>query len=144
MIEFKPGDVVVYEPNPYFRDRDRLAFKKIELKGGGDAISTARSVMQTGDADYAYNLQVEPAILQQLEAAGQGKIVSNLAAYVERIVINHSDPNKTNPDGERSNKNIPHPFFNDKRVRQAFALAVDRDTIAKNFTELWVELLAIF
>ena len=131
VIEFKPGDVVVYEPNPYFRDRDRLAFKKIELKGGGDAISTARSVMQTGDADYAYNLQIDPAILQQLEAAGQGKVVSNLAAYVERIVINHSDPNKTTPDGERSNKNIPHPFFSDKRVRLAFALAVDRDTIAK-------------
>jgi len=130
-IEFKPGDVVVYEANPYFREPDRLSFEKIELKGGGDVVSTARSVLQTGDADYAYNLQIEPAILARLEAGGRGKVVSNLGAYTERIVINHSDPNTTTPDGERSNKDIPHPFFSDKRVRQALALAVDRDTIAK-------------
>ncbi|MGF1487560.1 MAG: peptide ABC transporter substrate-binding protein [Prochloraceae cyanobacterium] len=130
-IEFKPGDVVVYEANPYFREPDRLSFEKIELKGGGDVVSTARSVLQTGDADYAYNLQIEPAILARLEAGGRGKVVSNLGAYTERIVINHSDPNTATPDGERSNKDIPHPFFSDRRVRQALALAVDRDTIAK-------------
>jgi len=131
VTEFKPQDVVIYEQNPHFRDRDRLGFKEIELKGGGDATSTARAVLQTGEADYAYNLQIEPAILNQLEAAGKGRVVANLGPYVERIVINHSNPNQVTPDGERSDKDNPHPFFSNKKVRQAFALAVDRDTIAK-------------
>ena len=33
--------------------------------------------------------------------------------------------------GERSSVKVPHPFFTDLRVRQAFALAVDRGTIAE-------------
>ena len=130
VVEFKPGDIVVYEPNPYFREKE-IGFKRIELKGGGDATSAARAVLQTGDADYAYNLQVEVRVLKQLEAAGKGKVVSSLGAYMERIIINHSDPNRATADGERSSVKFRHPFFWDRRVRQAFSLAVDRDTIAQ-------------
>ncbi|GBF81335.1 peptide ABC transporter substrate-binding protein [Aphanothece sacrum] len=131
VIEFKPGDVVVYEANSYFRDEDKLGFKRIELKGGGDATSAARAVLQTGDANYAYNLQVEAPILKQLETGGQGKIISLLGPLSERILVNLSDPNQTTKEGERSNLKFSHPFFNDKKVREAFSLAVDRDTIAQ-------------
>jgi peptide/nickel transport system substrate-binding protein len=131
VIEFKPGDVVVYEANSYFRDGDKLGFKRIELKGGGDATSAARAVLQTGDANYAYNLQVEAPILKQLETGGQGKIVSLLGPLSERILVNLSDPNQTTKEGERSSLKFPHPFFKDQKVRQAFSLAVDRDTIAQ-------------
>ena len=62
---------MIYEPNPYYRGVDRLFFRQIELKGGGDATSAARAVLQTGDADFAYGIQVEAPILKQLEAAGQ-------------------------------------------------------------------------
>jgi peptide/nickel transport system substrate-binding protein len=129
--EFRPGDIVVYEPSPYFREKEKQRFKRIELKGGGDATSAARAIMQTGDADYAYNLQVEAPILQQLEAAGRGVALSEPSSLTEQIIINLSDPNKATPDGERSNKNNPHPFFSDTKVRQALAMAIDRDTIAK-------------
>lgn len=131
VVEFKPGDTVIYESNPEFREVNELGFKRIELKGGGDATSAARAVLQTGDADYAYNLQVEAPILRELEAAGRGKLLSIFASQSERILINHTDPNKATAEGERSSLEFPHPFFSDRKVRQAFSLAIDRDTITK-------------
>jgi peptide/nickel transport system substrate-binding protein len=131
VIDFRPGDVVVYEPNPNFREVKNLGFDRIELKGGGDATSAARAVLQTGDSDYAYNLQVESNVLKELEAAGRGKLISSFGSLVERIIINQSDPNKVTPDGERSSLKFPHPFFSDPKVRQALALAIDRDIISK-------------
>ena len=64
-----------------------INFEKIELKGGGDATSAARAVLQTGDADFAYNLQVEAPVLDKLATAGKGEVVSNYGALMERIVI---------------------------------------------------------
>jgi peptide/nickel transport system substrate-binding protein len=130
VVEFKPGDTVIYEPNPHFREAN-LPFKRLELKGGGDATAAARSVLQSQEADYAYNLQVEAKVLENLQARGKGKLISEYGALVERILVNNSDPNKVSPAGERSYKNNPHPFFSDVRVRQALALAIDRETIAK-------------
>jgi peptide/nickel transport system substrate-binding protein len=130
VVEFKPGDTVVYEPNPYFRARDRIGFEQVVLKGGGDSASAARAVLQTGDADFAYNIQVEPQVLQQLEAGGQGKVVAIFGPQVERILINQTDPNQATADGERSSLQFPHPFLTDKKVRQSFNLAIDRDAIA--------------
>ncbi|MEL7522234.1 MAG: peptide ABC transporter substrate-binding protein, partial [Cyanobacteria bacterium J06553_1] len=131
VVDFRPGDTAVYEPNPEFRQADQLGFERIELKGGGDATSAARAVLQTGDADFAYNLQVEAPVLDKLAAAGQGEVVSNYGALMERIIINHSDPNQVAPSGERSSLEFPHPFLSDRTVRQALELAIDRDTIAE-------------
>ena len=131
VVEFKPGDVIVYEPNPEFRNADDLGFERLELKGGGDATSAARAVLQTGEADYAYNLQVEAPILQELEAAGQGKTVSTFGPLMERVLLNLTNPNQATADGEVSSLKIPHPFFTDKKVREAFSLAIDQATIAK-------------
>lgn len=131
VVDFRPGDTAVYEPNPEFRQADQLGFERIELKGGGDATSAARAVLQTGDADFAYNLQVEAPVLDQLAAAGQGEVVSNYGALMERIIINHSDPNRVASSGERASLEFPHPFLSDRTIRQAVELAIDRDTIAE-------------
>lgn len=130
VTSFTPGDVIVFEANPNYRDADQLAFSRVELKGGGDATSAARAVLQTGDVDYANNLQVEAAILEQLEAAGQGEVVANFGSLVERVIINFTDPNQATAAGETSSTEFPHPFFSDPQVRQAINLALDRDTIA--------------
>ncbi len=130
VVEFKPGDTVVYEANPYFREAGKPYFKRVELKGGGDSTSAARAILQTGDADFAWNIQVEPQVLKQLEAAGKGKIISSFGPQVERILINQTDPNKATADGERSSVKFPHPFFADKKVREALNKAIDRETIA--------------
>jgi peptide/nickel transport system substrate-binding protein len=131
VVDFTPGDVVVYEANPNYRDADSLAFSRVELKGGGDATSAARAVLQTGDVDYAYNLQVEANVLEQLAQGGQGEVVANFGSLIERIVLNFTDPNQATADGEVSSVEFDHPYLSDPQVREALALAVDRDTIAE-------------
>src|SRR5215208_6795102 len=60
---FSPNDQAVYVVNENYREPNKPYFAKVNLKGGGDAASAARAVLQTGEYDYAWNLQVEPAIL---------------------------------------------------------------------------------
>lgn len=134
VTEFKPGDTIVYEPNPNFRG-DRPAFSRVEIKGGGDTVSAARAVLQTGEADYAWNVQAEPAVIEALEAQGRGEMAYVFKPMMERVYINFSDPNRE-VDGERSQKDTPHPFLSEKPVRQAISLAIDRETIA---TQLYGE-----
>ncbi|MBL1209182.1 peptide ABC transporter substrate-binding protein [Geminocystis sp. GBBB08] len=128
--QFKPGDSVIYQKNPYYRQPETQNFERIEIKGGGDATSAARAVLQTGDADFAYNLQVESNILQELAKANKGKIITNFGSNSERILLNYTDPNRETPEGERSSVKFPHPFLSDLKVRRAFALAIDKNTIA--------------
>jgi peptide/nickel transport system substrate-binding protein len=131
--EFRANDVVVYEINEYYRDPNKPFFKEVVFKGGGDAASAARAVLETGEVDYAWNVQVEQQILAQMELAGKGKVVSSYATGVERIMINF-----TNPDPALGDKRSewtpedpnPHPFLTDYNVRRALSLAIDRNTIA--------------
>jgi peptide/nickel transport system substrate-binding protein len=99
------------------------------MKGGGDAPSAARAVLQTGDYNVAWNLQVEPAILNQLSGGGKGRVEQLPNWGIERIHINMTDPVKE-VNGQRSEKNTPHPFQADKMVRQAYNLLCDRQTVA--------------
>ena len=62
-VEFKPGDLVSGERNPSYHVANRPYFDTIEMKGGGDAVSAARAVIQTGEYDFAWNMQVEDEIL---------------------------------------------------------------------------------
>lgn len=134
VTEFKPGDVVTYEANPNYFDPDKPCFAAVNLKGGGDATSAARAVLETGDVDYAWNLQVPADVLQGLLAAGgSGELINSPSGNLERLHLQRTDVDPALGDarGEPvSNGGKPHPFFTDLKVRQAFALAVDRETIA--------------
>jgi peptide/nickel transport system substrate-binding protein len=131
MVEFKPGDVALYEINPHYHVPNRPFFDMVELKGGGDAASAARAVIQTGEFDYAWNLQVEKDVLERIERQGtHGKVVIFPQAYLEHIQLNRTDP-WTEVDGERSSLKAPHPFLTDLLVRQAYNVAVDRRVIAE-------------
>ena len=129
---FSANDQVVYTVNPNYRDANKPYFEKVNIKGGGDAQSAAQAVLDTGDWDFAWNLQVEPNILRDLESKGKGSVKTTSPASVERLLINFSDPNKE-VDGQRSEMNTPHPFFSDLKVRQALGLATDRETISTQF-----------
>jgi peptide/nickel transport system substrate-binding protein len=48
-VSFNPGDLVTGELNRDYHVQDRPYFDTIELKGGGDAVSAARAVLQTGE-----------------------------------------------------------------------------------------------
>ena len=129
-VDFKPGDVVLAKRNPDYHVANRPHFDTLEVKGGGDAVSAARAVLQTGEYDYAWNMQVEDEILQRLEAAGKGKVSINSSGNVEFIQLNVTDP-WTEVDGERASVKTKHPLFSDPAVRQAINLLIDRASIEK-------------
>jgi peptide/nickel transport system substrate-binding protein len=127
-VDFKPGDVVRGELNPSYHQANRPFFDTIEMKGGGDAVSAARAVLQTGEYDYAWNLQVEDDILKRLEQGGKGRVEIWPAGSPEHIQVNTTDP-WTEVDGERSSVKTKHPLFSDPAVRQALNLLVDRSAV---------------
>lgn len=128
---FRPGDLVLYSINEYYRDPDKPAFNQVEIKGGGDAVSAARAVLETGEYDYAWNMAVEwPVLEQMLQGNSRGNALTVRGGGVEELFCNQTDPNK-DVDGQRSSVKAPHPILTDVRVRQALGLAIDRTTIAK-------------
>jgi peptide/nickel transport system substrate-binding protein len=132
-VEFKPGDLVRGERNPFYHEANRPYFDTIEMKGGGDAVSAARAVIQTGEYDYAWNLQVEDEILVKLENSGnaRGRVQIVPGGNIEQIELNTTDP-WTEVDGERSSPKTQHPLFSDPAVRQALKLLVDRTSVEKH------------
>lgn len=133
--EFVPGDYILFERNELYRDPNQPYFQTIEYKGGGDAASAGRAVLQTDETDFAWNLQVEKAILDQLKTGESGVLDVMPWISVEQIWINFADPN-TEVDGARSQPTTQHPYLSDPAVREALVLSIDREEIA---AELWGE-----
>jgi len=127
-VDFKPGDMVRGEINTNYHMANRPHFDSIEMKGGGDAVSAARAVLQTGEFDYAWNLQVEDEVLKRMEAGGKGKANIVPSGNIEFIQLNPTDP-YTEVDGERSSVKSKHFAFTDPAVRQAMGLVADRQGI---------------
>ena len=126
--DFKPGDLVKGELNPTYHMPNRPHFDTIEMKGGGDANSAARAVIQTGEYDFAWNLQVEDENLKRMEQGGRGKADITPGGNIEHVQLNNTDPWK-DVDGERSSLKTKHPFLTDPAVRQALNLLVDRASV---------------
>jgi peptide/nickel transport system substrate-binding protein len=127
-VDFKPGDIVRGELNPNYHVPNRPFFDQVEMKGGGDAIGAARAVIQTGEYDYAWNMQVEDEILKRLEQGGKGRADIVSGGNIEHIQVNTTDP-WTEVEGERSSAKTKHPILSDPAVRQALNLLVDRGSI---------------
>ena len=128
--DFKPGDMVAGEINTNYHMENRPYFDSIEMKGGGDAVSAARAVLQTGEFDFAWNMQVEDEILLRLEKGGKGHVVISPGGNIEHIQLNTTDP-WTEVDGERSSLKTKHPTLSDPAVRQALTLLVDKASVEK-------------
>jgi peptide/nickel transport system substrate-binding protein len=129
--DFKPGDTVLYEMNPNFRDAAKPFFKTVTFKGGGDAPTAARALFQTSDWDYGWNLQIDASLLKSLSAAStSADLVTVYGNSVERILLNFSNPDPA-LGAKRGEPDTKHPFLTDLAVRRALAMATDRDTIAK-------------
>ena len=129
---FEPNDNVQYSANPNYREPSKPYFATVNLKGGGDAASAAKGVLQTGDWDLAWNLQVDPKVLKPMAEGGKGDLVIVPGTGVEFLAMNFSDPNKE-VDGQKSQWQTPNPTLGDKAVRQAIALGIDRKAISENF-----------
>ncbi|SFC46648.1 peptide/nickel transport system substrate-binding protein [Bosea sp. CRIB-10] len=129
-VDFKPGDILTGTRNEDYHVKNQPHFDTIEVKGGGDAVSAARAVLQTGEFDYAWNLQVEDEVLKKMETGGRGKVSAVASGDIEFIILNTTDP-WTEVDGERSSVKTKHPTLSDPKVREAINLLIDRDSIQK-------------
>jgi peptide/nickel transport system substrate-binding protein len=128
-VSFKPGDLLKAELNPVYHVANRPFFDTLEVKGGGDAVSAARAVLQTGEYDYAAEVgNVEDDVLRRLETGAKGQVAIAFGGRITHVQLNQSDP-WTEVDGERSSVKTVHPFLTDPAVRGALALLVDRASI---------------
>ena len=135
VADFHTNGTVLYRFNPLYRGvkYGLPYFSEVVLKGGGDAAAAARSVLQFNEADYAWNLQIEPEILASVSAGGGGTVVSVFATGVERLMLNQTNPDTSLGDlrSEYAGGTNPHPFLTDPVVGRALSLAIDRDTLVR-------------
>ncbi len=131
VTEFRPNDVISLEANPNYRDPAKPAFATMTFKGGGDATAAGRAVLETGEFDYAWNLQLAPEVIQQMAKGGKGTTIAAFGSLVERIMVNMTDPSASLPEGERSTAKHPHPFLTDPAVRKALSMAIDRELLVE-------------
>ncbi len=129
VTNFVPDDVVTLAANPNYRDPAKPAFATVTLKGGGDAAASGRAVLETGEFDYAWNLQLAPDVIEGMMAGGMGTVVTAFGTNVERLEMNLTNPSADLPDGERSTIAHPHPFLTDPRVREALSISIDRQLL---------------
>jgi peptide/nickel transport system substrate-binding protein len=88
-------------------------------------------VLETGEFDYAWNLQLAPEVIEGMAAAGRGIPVAAFGTLVERIEVNLTNPSPSLPEGERSTAMHPHPILSDIRVRKALSMAIDRELLVE-------------
>lgn len=128
--EFRPNDVISMSANPNFREPGKPAFATLTFKGGGDATAAGRAVMETGEFDYAWNLQLAPDVIANMQKGGKGTPVAGFGPLVERIMINNTNPDPALGPDERSVVR-PHPSLSDPAVRKAMSLAIDRPLLVE-------------
>ncbi|MEX0285703.1 MAG: peptide ABC transporter substrate-binding protein [Paracoccaceae bacterium] len=126
VTDFRPNDVIQYSANENYRDASKPAFATITFKGGGDATAAARSVLETGEFDHAWNLQLAPDVIAKMEAGGKGVVQVGFGPLVERLEMNLTNPSPDLPPETRSTVAEPHPFLSEQKIRQALSMAIDR------------------
>ena len=126
--DFKPGDMIRADAYAGYHVPNQPFFDALELKGGGDALSAARAVLQTGEFDFAWNLAVEDEILKRMENGGKGRLTFLVGSDIEFLSLNVTDP-WNEVDGERASAKSKHPAFSDKAVREAMSMLVDRKSV---------------
>ncbi|MDB2420975.1 peptide ABC transporter substrate-binding protein [Paracoccaceae bacterium] len=131
VTDFRPNDVIQMAANPNYRDPAKPAFATLTFKGGGDATGAGRSVLETGEFDYAWNLQLAPDVIANMEKAGKGVAIAGFGPLVERLEMNMTDPSSSLDSDTRSTRKAPHPFLSDINVRKALSMAIDRPLLVE-------------
>ncbi|MEM8802189.1 MAG: peptide ABC transporter substrate-binding protein [Pseudomonadota bacterium] len=130
VTEFRTNDVIVFEANELYREEGKPAFAKMTLKGGGEAAAAGRAVLETGEFDYAWNMQLSPDVQEAMLASGKGVFASGFGNLVEQIQVNQTNPDPALGE-ERATAAHPHPFLTDFNVRKALSLAIDRELLVE-------------
>ncbi len=130
VTDFRTNDVIQLVANENYRDPNKPAFASMTFKGGGDATASGRAVMETGEFDYAWNLQLAPDVIAQMQEGGLGTPVAGFGPLVERIMLNNTNPDPALGPDERSVIK-PHPFLGDPAVYKAMSMAIDRPLLVE-------------
>lgn len=131
VTEFKPNDVITMVANDNYRDPAKPAFASVTFKGGGSAAASGTAVMETGEFDYAWNLQLAPDVIAKMQEGGKGTPVAGFGPLMERIMLNQTWADPSLPEGERSTAKHPHPFLKEPAVYKAMSMAIDRPLLVE-------------
>ncbi|MCO4848734.1 MAG: peptide ABC transporter substrate-binding protein, partial [Yoonia sp.] len=131
VTDFRTNDVIQMVANENFREAGKPAFASVTFKGGGDATAAGRAVMETGEFDYAWNMQLAPDVLAAMADGGVGTPISAFGTLVERLEMNLTNPSSDLPEGERATVAHPHPFLSEFDVRHALSMAIDRELLVE-------------
>ena len=130
VVEFRPNDVITMEANENYRVEGKPAFATVTFKGGGDATAAGRAVMETGEFDYAWNLQLAPDVIAQMQKGGKGTPIAGFGPLVERLMLNNTNPDPNLGADERSVVK-PHPFLGDPAIYRALSMVIDRPLLVE-------------
>ncbi len=115
--DWRLDDHIRLKKNPRYWDADNVRLRTVEVKPVQDA-NTALSYFHTGQCDLMMDKgMVPPSLTQRLKQEPWFHTGPFLGTWFIRI-------------------NVTRPPFNDPRVRQAFALAVDKRRIVEKITQL--------
>ena len=131
VTDFKPNDVIQMAANPNYRDPAKPAFATVLFKGGGSAQASGTAVMETGEFDYAWNLQLAPDVISKMQEGGKGTPIAGFGPLLERIMLNWTNPSPELPEGERATAKHPHPFLRDPAIYKAMSMAIDRPLLVE-------------
>lgn len=112
--EWSPQQRVVVVRNPYYWDAKTVKLDQIHFYPTDD-ISTDERMFRTGQVDMTYELPNAKIDAYRRDYPESLRIEPYLGVYFYRC-------------------NVTRPPLNDKRVRQALALAIDRESIVRNVT----------
>ena len=133
LVSFSEGVEVLYEASETYREPNKPYFATVAITGGaGSADGAARAVLQTNEADYGWNMQVAPDVINDMLADGNGYILSTAGTSTESIYINYTDPNVEAPQASAP-CSVPAPNPDRPQCPQGDVYAIDRDTIAAEF-----------
>ena len=130
VVDFRPGDAIQFVANPGYREPGKPAFADVTFKGGGSPAAAARTVLETGEFDYAWNLQLRPEMLSDMQARGKGRVTAAFSTLVERLAFNLTYPDPALGDA-RATIAHPHPVLSDANVRRALSMALDRPVMVE-------------
>ncbi len=125
-----------FDANPRYHQPGKPWFRHIVLRTGFTADEAARLVLApniTGSADYAWSLASSREFLTELADRGSGTLLANLGPFVERIALNLTDPAPPTGPPSSPESTTDDYVLADIRVRQAIALAIDRERILMLF-----------
>ena len=132
VTDFVPNDVVTLKANPNYRVPDQPAFAELVIKGGGDAAAAARAVIQTGEFDYAWNMQIEPEVLESMTGDdAPGELVSAFGSFIEIMIYNFTDWSPDKGKDRSTPAAGPHPYLTDPAVQKALSMAIDRAVLVE-------------